>query len=132
MQPLKITVSRSGASTIGWAPAAERAMIDSLRWPNATGPRLTRPSPSGPRCARQAVIRATAPTSAVVPSNRSSPARPHMAASLVAVPVAPLGGHDPGVLRPAPARRVHDQAALRRDAGERELGGAAGLPAGGR
>src|SRR3954452_16056829 len=105
-------------------------MIDSRRCPNATGPRLTRPSPSGPRCARQAVIRATAPPSAVVPSNRSSPARPHMAAPFVVVPVAPLGRHDPGVLGPAAARRVHDEAALRRDSGERELRDAAVTAAG--
>ena len=57
-------------------------MIDSRRWPKATGPWAITPSESGPRGTIAPVIRLTAATSADRPSKRISPQIPHMPASL--------------------------------------------------
>src|SRR6476659_2405335 len=90
MQPLNTSVSPSSLSTIDWAPRAERSMIDSRRWPNATGPCAIMPSASGPRDVIAPVIRATAPTSAACPSQRISPQIPHMSPASVYVESAVL------------------------------------------
>src|ERR1700721_166319 len=87
MQPLNTSVSPRSLSTIGWAPWADRSMIDSRRWPNATGPCATTPSESGPRDVIAPVIRTTAPTSAACPSQRISPQIPHMFPASVFVSV---------------------------------------------
>src|ERR671912_2335718 len=125
MQPLNTTVRPNGLSTIGWEPAADRSMIDSRRWPSATGPRAQTPAPSGPREASRLVIRSQAGKSAYRPSNRISPVKPHTSAVLSSVG---RTGHrrripdDPGVLGPAAARGVDHQAASRRDPGQGQIG----------
>ena len=57
-------------------------MIDSRRWPRATGGWATTLSESGPRGTIAPVIRLTAVTSADRPSKRISPQMPHMPPSL--------------------------------------------------
>src|SRR4029453_18949793 len=112
MQPLKIRLNPSSESTIGCDPATLRSMIDSRRWPKATGPRHQTPQPSGPRGDSTALIRSIAATSAYCPSNLSSPTSPHMS----------VLSDDPGVFGSTTAGGVHDQAALGGDPGQRQIG----------
>ncbi len=59
------------------------------RWPSATGPSRHNPSPSGPRLASAATIRATVSMSGVRPSKRTSPPIPQISASASGWPVGP-------------------------------------------
>src|SRR5271156_1491438 len=125
MQPLNTNVSPRSLSTIGWAPWADRSMIDSRRCPNATGPCATTPSESGPRDVIAPVIRTTAPTSAACPSTRISPQIPHMFPASVYVESAVLTftyswrGENPGVLAAPAVRRVDDPRPAAGDPGQR-------------
>src|SRR5918998_65366 len=77
MQPLKVMVSPSSGSVMGWDPCSERSIIFSRRKARARGPLAHTPLPSGPRSSIQAPIRTTVSTSAAPPT-RSSPAKPHI------------------------------------------------------
>src|SRR3954452_13486993 len=78
MQPLKTIVNPSIESVIGCFANGDGSITASRRWPSATAPDDQTPQSSGPRGVRASVIRATATTSAAAPSNRTSPAMPHM------------------------------------------------------
>src|SRR3712207_5110987 len=129
MHRVKTSVRPSAESTSGCEPVTLRSMIESRRWASATGPWAQIPSPSGPRCCRQPLIRAQAATSAPRPSKRSSPARPHIRVDARARPnrdavpslaevwsllALPRARDDPGVLRAAASGGVDDEAALGR------------------
>src|SRR5450759_2283591 len=107
MQPLKTSTRPSSSSIIGCAPATDTSMIFSRWCSSASRPSVQVPSLSGPRGRRQGDIRPTAASSAGRPSRRSSPAKPHIVASLVGFVVSALAGRlgaeQPGVLGTAAA-----------------------------
>src|SRR3954469_1885487 len=78
MQPLKTTARPSSGSTIGWAAASDRSMIESRRWPSGTQPPDHDPAPSAPLDHIASLIRSTVAKSARPPSTTTSPAIPHM------------------------------------------------------
>src|SRR5450759_2005282 len=123
MQPLKTSTRPSSSSIIGCAPATDTSMIFSRWCSSASRPSVQVPSLSGPRGRRQGDIRATAASSAGRPSRRSSPAKPHIVASLVGFVVSELAGRlgaeQPGVLGTAAAGGIDDHAARWGDSGER-------------
>ena len=90
-------------------------MIDSRRWPSATGPRAQMPAAVGARGApgRPSSARSAA-TSA--PCRRTAAHRPVRTSCCLP----PSVRHDPGVLGAAAAGGVDHQAAGRRDPGERD------------
>src|SRR3954452_1743254 len=81
MQPLNTIVSPRSESVIGCFAWVDGSMIASRRWPRATDPDAQMPLSSGPRRRTAFVIFVTAITSASAPSQRISPAMPHMSRS---------------------------------------------------
>src|ERR1700687_3693955 len=87
MQPLKTRVSPRLLSTIGWAPRADRSMIDSRRWPSADGYEHGRP----PMAKRHRTVRddavgvgATGGHGCCHPGHRADVRRPSVPADLSA------------------------------------------------
>src|SRR3981189_2300705 len=87
MQPFQQSASPSYKSAIGCAPASDRSMIFSRRWPSTTRPCDQTPAASGPRGAITSAMAETALISGVWPSRRTSPAAPHTQSTL------PAGGY---------------------------------------